>query len=134
MAVGPPVALVFLLLIPVPAHTQKFGRTPAQQKIDSRLLTEIYRLRGEAGKSAPTGDTGVKIDAKGRAYVDIRVEVTPAMERKIKELGGTIVLTSTEYRSIIAWIPLSQLERIAGDPAVRAIVPPSEAITNKPVR
>src|SRR6266478_4048281 len=62
-----------------------------------------------------------KIDTKGRALVDVRVDVTPAMQKKITALGSTIISTSAEYRSIVAWVPLLKLEALAGDAAVRAI-------------
>jgi hypothetical protein len=114
---------------------EKASRTPAQQKIDSRLLYEIYRRRGEAAaKNVPPAGSGVKIDAKGRALVDVRVDVSAMMQKKISGLGSTIVSSSVEYRSIVAWIPLLKLEQLAGDPAVRAITPPSEATTKRPLR
>ena len=54
-------------------------------------------------------------------------EVTPVAEKKVLKLGGTVQSTSLQYRSIIAWIPLRMLERLAEDPAVRAIEPAAEA-------
>jgi len=114
-----------------PPVSEKDGRTPAQQKIDSQVLYEIYRRRGEAAKKGvPPGSTGVKLDTKGRALVDVRVDVTPAIERAIRSAGGTIVSTSAAYHSIIAWVPLLKLESLAGNPAVRAIEPAAEAMTN----
>jgi hypothetical protein len=112
------------------AAVEKESRTPAQRKIDSALLYEIYRRRGEAAqKNVPPGETGVKIDPKGRALVDVRAAVSPAMQKKIVSLGSAIVSTSREYHSVIAWVPLLRLERLAADPAVRAIVPAAEAST-----
>ena len=113
--------------------TEKESRTPAQRKINSQLLYEIYRLRGEAArKQVPEGETGVRIDEKHRALVDVRVEVTPAMEKTLTALGATIVATSREHHSIVGWVPLLQLERIAKDPTVRAIEPAAESITSRP--
>jgi hypothetical protein len=110
--------------------SEKDSRTPAQRKINSQLLYEIYRRRGEATqKDVPPGKTGVKIDRRGRALVDVRVEVTPALQKKVGSLGGTIVSMSVEYRSIIAWVPLLKLERLAEDRAVHAIEPRAEATT-----
>ncbi len=114
-----------------PQASEKDSRTPAQQKIDSQVLYEIYRRRGEAvKKGVPPGETGVQIDKKGRALVDVRVEVTPAIERAIRQAGGTIVSTSPGYLSVIAWIPLLKIEPLAQNPAVRAVEPAAEAITN----
>ena len=111
-----------------PTPSEKESRTLAQKKIDSQILYEIYRLRGEATKkNVPPGPTGVRLDKTGRALVDVRVEVTPALEKLVTTLGGTIQSTSREYRSIIAWVPLKNLERLAGDRAVHAIVPAAEA-------
>jgi hypothetical protein len=111
---------------------EKVSRTPAQRKIDSQLLNEIYRRRGQAGqKRVPPGETGVRVDARGRARVDLRAEVTPALLKKVQRLGGIIQSTSVEYRSILAWVPLLKLEQLAGDPAVSSIQPAAEAITNE---
>jgi hypothetical protein len=56
---------------PAPAG-EKERRTSAQQKINSQLLYEIYRLRGEAERNGvPPGPTRVKVDARGRALVDV---------------------------------------------------------------
>ena len=110
---------------------EKVSRTPAQRKIDSQLLSEIYRRRGQAAqKQVPPGETGVKVDARGRARVDLRADVTPALLKKVQRLGGTIQSTSVELRSILAWVPLLKLEQLAGDPAVSSIQPAAEAITN----
>jgi hypothetical protein len=108
--------------------SEKESRTPAQRKINSQLLYELYRLRGEATlKHVPPDPTGVRIDRNHRALVDVRAEVTPALQKRVRSLGGTIQSTSLQYRSIIAWVPLRKLERLAEDPAVRAIEPAAEA-------
>lgn len=108
--------------------SDKISRTPAQRKIDSTLLFEIYRKQGKAAeKHVPPGKTGVRIDSKSRALVDVRAEVTPALQKKVRELGGTIDSTSAEYRSIVAWVPLLKLEQLAGEPAVISIIPKPEA-------
>jgi hypothetical protein len=115
------------------APSAKSSRTPAQRKIDSRLLDEIYRHQGKPGGNAlPPGQTLLKIDLDGRALVDLRAEVTPALRKALVALKGTIVSTSTEYRSIVAWLPLLKLEEVAADPAVHAIMPAPEAIHAEP--
>ena len=112
---------------------EKVSRTPAQRKIDSQLLSEIYRRRGQAAeKQVPPGETGVKVDATGRVRVDVRAEVTQALLKKVQRLGGTVQSTSVERRSILAWVPLLKLEQLAGDPAVSSIQPAAEAIMNGP--
>ena len=115
-----------------PATPEKDARTPAQRKINSQLLYEIYRRRGQADlKSVPPGPTGVDIDAADRALVDIRAAVTPAMEKKIRSLKGLVVSTAPSLQSIIARVPVLSLEVLANEPAVRAIEPAAEAITNR---
>jgi hypothetical protein len=112
---------------PRPAPSEKESRTPAQRKIDSQLLYELYRFRGEAKrKNVPPDPTGVRIDRRRRALVDVRAEVTTTLEKKVRSLGGTIESTSREYRSVIAWVPLRTLERLAEDSAVHAIVPAAQ--------
>jgi hypothetical protein len=112
------------------APSEKESRTTAQQKIDSRLLYEIYRKRGQAEeKNVPPDATRVRLDKSDRALVDIRAAVTPALIAKVKKTGATVVSSSAQYHSIIARVPLLQLERLAGDPAVRAISPAADAST-----
>ncbi|MEO6238794.1 MAG: hypothetical protein ABIQ52_17490 [Vicinamibacterales bacterium] len=118
-------------------HAQRAGgekgtRSPAQAKIDSQLLYELYRAQGMATKKdVPPGPTGVRLDRKARALVDVRAEVTPKLTKRIAALGGSIESTSREYRSIIAWIPLRSLERLAADASVHSIVAAAEASTNR---
>jgi hypothetical protein len=112
------------------AQSEKERRTAAQQKIDSQILQEIYRKRGQAAeKQVPPESTLVRIDDKGRALVDIRVKVSTDVLNLVKRRGGTVVSTDAKYDSIIARVPLLQIERLASDTAVRAIVPAAEAIT-----
>ena len=113
-----------------PAATEKESRTPAQQKINSQLLYEIYRLRGQADrKGVPPGPTGVKIDARRRALIDVRAPVTAELQKKIRRLGGAVLSASVRDQSILARVPLLALERLAAEPAVRFIEPAAEAIT-----
>jgi hypothetical protein len=98
------------------------ARTVAQQKINAHVLTAIYRRRGDLqGKIVAKDSTNVQVDRHGRALVDVRAQVRPELEKKIKALGGIVVSTSSTYDSIIGWMPLQTLERLAADPGVRAI-------------
>jgi len=118
-----------------PGWQEKEARTAAERKINSQLLYEIYRRRGIADqKGIPPGPTDVKIDKAGRALVDVRADVTPVIEKKIRGLGGVVISKSSPDQSIIARIPILHLERLAGDPRVRAIEPAAEAMTNSPKR
>jgi hypothetical protein len=113
-----------------PQVSEKEGRTAAQQKIDSQLLYEIYRARGEAEqKGVPPGETGVRIDTRGRALVDVRAPVTAALDRAIRRVGGVVLSSTSSHQSIIARIPLLKLETLAAEPSVRFIVPAAEGVT-----
>jgi hypothetical protein len=99
-------------------------RTVAQSKINTQVLSAIYRRRGDARvKSMPAQPSRIQVDRHGRALVDVRAQVRPDLEKKVKALGGIVVSTSTTYDSIVGWVPLQTLERLAADPAVRAIAP-----------
>jgi hypothetical protein len=110
-----------------PADTKvRDARTLAQRKINEHVLSAIYRRRGDLqGKTVPGDAAVVRIDRHGRAFVDVRAQVRPDLEKKMKALGGIVVSTSSTYDSIIGWMPLQTLERLAADPGVRAIEPAS---------
>jgi hypothetical protein len=115
-----------------PEVSEKAARTPAQQKINSRLLYEIYRRRGDAErKGVPSEPTGVRVDADGRTVVDIRTDQTTAVPRLIVRAGGKVLSTSARDRSVIARVPVLTLETLAADPAVRFIEPAAEATTHR---
>ena len=99
-------------------------RSMAHQKINPRVMTAIYRRRGDAkGKVVPASAARVQVDRHGRALVDVRAVVRPELEKKFKALGGILVSTSQTYDSIVGWLPLQTVERLAADPTVRAIEP-----------
>jgi hypothetical protein len=108
----------------------KGSQTVAQRKIDSRLLREVDRARRGAEKQSEPA-SGVAIDGKGRALVEIRCDVTPAIQKKLHTLNATVVSSLSDYRSILAWVPLTKLEELAGDDKVYAIQPAPEAMTNR---
>ena len=100
------------------------ARTLAQEKINARVLSAIYHRRGDAkGKMVPGTGAGIQVDRHGRALVDVRAAVRPELEKKMKALGGIVVSRSSTYDSIVGWMPLLTLERLAADPTVRAIEP-----------
>jgi hypothetical protein len=99
-------------------------RTLAQQKINPRVMTAIYHRRGDAkGKAVPRSADRVHVDRHGRALVDVRAHIRPQLEKKFKALGGILVSSSQTYDSLVGWLPLQTVERLAADPTVRAIEP-----------
>jgi hypothetical protein len=109
----------------------KESQTAAQRKIDSRLLREIERVRRSGEKVQGSATAGVGIDAKGRALVEIRCDVTDAMRATLRRLGATTISSLPDYRSILAWVPLLRLEELAAGEAVYGIQPAPESTTNQ---
>ena len=108
----------------MPDSRPRDARTLAQEKINTRVLSAIYHRRGDAkGKTVPVVGSTIQVDRHGRALVDVRAQVRPELEKKFKALGGIIVSTSGTYDSIVGWMPLLTLERLAADRTVRAIEP-----------
>lgn len=110
---------------------EKDSRTPAQRKIDSQLLYAIYQMRGEGeAKGIPTEPIVLRRDNKDRVLVDIRSDVTKKLISVIKKSGGNILSISQRNHSLVAYVPLKQLEKIAELKEVRFITQPAEAVTN----
>ena len=110
----------------MPDNGPRNARSLAQEKISGRILTAIYHRRGDAkGKTVPAAAIGgaIQVDRHGRALVDVRAQVRPELEKKMKALGGVVVSRSLTYDSIICWMPLLTLDRLAADRTVRAIEP-----------
>ena len=113
-----------------PAPSEKEQRSVAAQKIDSQLLYALYARRGESAARGTPTETTVEVDAGGRTLIDVRAEVTPELEKQVRDLGGTIVSTSKTHRSILARFPLEKLEELASRQDVRFVQPAARAVTN----
>src|SRR5689334_20161608 len=111
---------------------EKAARTPAQRKIASQLL---YARSGRfADATAGVKDPAKRItslaptDARGRVLVDIKGDVEADA---ITALGGEVVGASRAHQATRAWLPLDQLEALAGRPTVRSIRPALQATTSR---
>lgn len=103
---------------------EKASRTPAQQKIDSQLLYAAKMFRGlEVARGVPTLEVDVNLEDDGRVVVDITTMVNGEILKAIKANGGEVLVTSPEYQTIQARLPITQLENIASLPQVRFIQP-----------
>lgn len=112
------------------ASSEKEQRSVAAQKIDSQLLYALYARRGEsAARGAPT-ETTVEVDVDGRTLIDVRADVTPELEKQVRDLGGTIVSTSETHRTILARFPLEKLEELASLHDVRFVQPAARPVNN----
>jgi hypothetical protein len=104
----------------------KESRGVVQQKLSVTLRYEIARVKAVATRTTPRQETGVKLDDRRRALVDVRAAVSPEFQKQIEIVGGTIVSSVPQYESTIAWVPLLMLERLAANPSVKAIAPAAE--------
>ena len=109
---------------------EKNSRTPAQKKMDSKLLQAIReKAGGKMAEGTFLDPVDVKADLQGNLAVDITADVTPDLLNRIIALGGTIIYPSELYHSIRATINLSMVETIAGYADVKFIGPAIEATT-----
>jgi hypothetical protein len=107
---------------------EKNSRTPAQQKIDSRLLQAVRENRGEKMVEGVNLDRAdVKADNAGILKVDIKADITDAFLSKITALGGRIIFPSAKYHTVRASVNLKAVETIAGYPEVKFIEPAVES-------
>ncbi len=109
---------------------EKESRSPAQRKMDSRLLQAAREKQGLKMVSGVNLEP-VKMNAQkdGKVNVDISAEISDDLLSKIKTLGGTIVYASKEHHTVRASIDLANAETIAGYKGVKFIQPAAIAKT-----
>ena len=111
---------------------EKAARSDARGRLDSQLILELSRRRGDAvSRAVPGLSTGIEIDSQGGTLVDIRADVSGALLARIDALGGTVLRQHPRYRSIRARLPIESLEALAADTSVQFIRPALPPITNK---
>ena len=107
-------------------------RTPTQRKLNSQLQDA---LRAPLQKPTVAGTSRLQATdpyAKDeRVMVDIRADVTPAVLKRIRDLGGTVINSVPKYEAIRAQLPLRAMEMLAALDAIRTIRPADEAVTRK---
>ena len=138
---------------------EKAQRTPAQRKVSTQLL-EAQRTPAQPTVNSPllddrrtplrkptaagtfrlqVTDPDVNNEREGtdgeandeRVMVDIRADVTPAVLKRIRDLGGTVISSVPKYEAIRAQLPLRAVEMLAALDAIRTIRPADEAVTRK---
>ncbi len=103
---------------------EKNNRTPAQKKIDSRLLQAIRENSGlRMVKDVQLEPVDVHADKSGHLKVDIKADITDAFLQKIKALGGTVIFASPQYHTVRAMLSLPVVESLAGNPEVKFVEP-----------
>ncbi|MEP6904397.1 MAG: hypothetical protein ABJA66_21960, partial [Actinomycetota bacterium] len=110
---------------------EKESRTPAQKKIDSRLLYQIKMQRNEAiASGVPTLDTDLKVDESGFIDIDLTANVSDRLMRHLKAINAVIIASFPQYRSVTARIPITEIESLAGMDEIIFVQPKMDATTN----
>jgi subtilisin family serine protease len=106
---------------------EKAALTPAQRKIDSRVLHAKRRL---------TGETSVAFDVPlaraddGRVELELRAEVTDGLLTALAAQGVTVVATEPSGRSVLVSADLLQIEQIAALPDVHFVQSKPDFLTS----
>jgi subtilisin-like proprotein convertase family protein len=117
---------------------EKEARNPAQRKISSQLLyaksdrfpaLKQGMQKGEAQTNQLVSH--LRYDDRGRVLCDVKGDVDAGLERQIEIAGGAVVVSSAQYHSSRAWLPLETLESLAGQPVVKTIRPAFAATTHR---
>ncbi|HET7293421.1 MAG TPA: S8 family serine peptidase, partial [Vicinamibacteria bacterium] len=113
---------------------EKQARTPAQRKIESRLLFALYKQRGDARLAALPDLRTLRPDADGRILVDIDVQSPGGVKRVLAalgKLGAQLVSHSLRLRTARARVPLSELEALADMKEVRRVQAARQPLLHK---
>src|SRR5688572_5341616 len=109
----------------------KARRTPAQQKVSSRLLHEQRARRGVTSAAEASLRRTIAITTDGVVTVDIRADVTPALLQRIGDVGGAVVNAVPGYRAVRARLPLDAVETIAELSEVQFIRAAEQMVTSQ---
>ena len=113
---------------------EKQGRTSAQQKMDSRLLFALYKLKKDDKLNAFPDLRIVSPDPDGKILVDIETTtedgIKPIVET-LEKVGADLGYVSFRYRTIRARVPLAETENLAGLGQLKHISLARQAITSK---
>ena len=132
-AAEPPFRITEQALAQIQAlREEKALRTPAQKKLDSRLIYghKVAR-RAPLVERVPALRSTLDIGPDNTVLVDIKAEVTPRLLEEIGRLGGTVMSSFEQYEAIRTRMPLEQIEPLAGHEDIRFIGPATKAFTNK---
>ena len=111
-------------------QAEKAARTPAQAKIDSRHLFTARMLQHQpAAPGVQYLHTDVELDAGDDLVVQISADVSPDLLDRLAAQGIQVVESHARYHSILALVPASQLELIAGWPDVHFLGPRAQPCT-----
>jgi hypothetical protein len=106
----------------------------AQSKLDSNLLLALNKSRGQAPFDRPTTLRPEDYEKEGRVLVEIQTSAPTAVANQIKALGGQPIPGWQTATSVRAWIPASELEKLAGLPDVQSVSAARPSITHRIAR
>lgn len=105
---------------------EKQQRSPAEQKVDSRLLLELHKRQPDSMLQALPNlqslRTGVEL-ANGLVLTDVQADVTPELSDAIAGAGGQIVNSHPRFGALRAYLPLDGIVALAARPEIRNIRP-----------
>lgn len=99
----------------------KAARTPAEDKLDSALLTKVQQRGGRGLPGGVRVASALAVDHADRVSVDIRGTVTPGLVRRIGSLGGVVQRSSAADGVIRADLPVAAATTLSALPQVRRI-------------
>ena len=101
-------------------EADKANRNPAQSKISSDLLGAIKARKGEpiVGNAPQLKATAHALHSlqDGQISVDIKGNLTPALQAFIASQGGQVTANLPAYQAITAKIPPDKVEALADRP------------------
>jgi subtilisin family serine protease len=112
-------------------QSEKAARTPAQAKLDSRLLYLTREAKGlPAVAGAPEMKSRVALDQHGRVDVDISAVPSADLNAAIVAAGGVVIYESPRWSSVRASVPPAALPLLAARADVKQIAKGSKATTH----
>ena len=111
----------------VTGQVPRKAATPAEAKLDSRLLAAVDRL--QAGEPPFSIRDALELDAERRILVDITADVSAELLGAIETTGGVVVSHFKRYDAIRAWAPVEAFIPLAERDDVRGIRPADRAAT-----
>ncbi|HEV7402244.1 MAG TPA: S8 family serine peptidase, partial [Chthoniobacteraceae bacterium] len=113
-------------------QAEKSTRTPAQQKMESRLIYAVKR-HGKVPFSARMEKVlqkTVTVEADGAALVDISATVTPELLGALRAAGAQGIVSVPRFRAVRARVPLGAIEKLAARADVKFIKQAAPAFTH----
>jgi len=106
---------------------EKAARNPAQRKMGSHLIyADKMRRHVAIAAGVRSLKTHLRSDGANRVLVDVRVTDNDAVSAQIDAAGGEVVSSFSQYHSIRAWLPLAEVEGVAGGREVLSVRPAAQ--------